>query len=102
MAFNPRQEQEETEAAAREARGIGGPGSDSGTDPAEVPLLEGGGGVAEGFEQAERALIEHASHGDDQSAHAILHDQGISEEYTPRVDAEADHEQSSQLGEELP
>jgi hypothetical protein len=29
------------------------------------PVEEAGGGEAEGFEQAEEALIEHAEHGDD-------------------------------------
>jgi hypothetical protein len=33
-------------------------------DPAMQPVEEAGGGVAEGFEQAEEALIENASHGD--------------------------------------
>jgi hypothetical protein len=33
-------------------------------DPAMQPVEEAGGGVAEGFEQAEEQLIENASHGD--------------------------------------
>lgn len=33
-------------------------------DPAREPVEEAGGGVAEGFEQAEEDLIENASHGD--------------------------------------
>jgi hypothetical protein len=33
-------------------------------DPAWQPVEEAGGGEAEGFEQAERELIEHAEHGD--------------------------------------
>jgi hypothetical protein len=33
-------------------------------DPAMQPVEEAGGGVAEGFEQAEEDLIENASHGD--------------------------------------
>jgi hypothetical protein len=33
-------------------------------DPAWEPVEEAGGGEAEGFEQAERELIEHAEHGD--------------------------------------
>jgi hypothetical protein len=47
---------------------------------AQRPLVEAGGGEAEGFELAEEELIEHASHGDQQSAHAILHHQGAEEE----------------------
>ena len=56
---------EETDAAAREAGNIGGPGADEDLDPAERASAEAGGGQAEGFEQAEKQLIEHASHGDD-------------------------------------
>jgi len=33
-------------------------------DPARQPVEEAGGGVAEGFEQAEEELIENATHGD--------------------------------------
>src|SRR4051794_3140205 len=56
--------------AASEARAIGGaPVSDvtsepdfdvTGHDPAFVPVEQAGGGQAEGFEQAEALLIEHA------------------------------------------
>jgi hypothetical protein len=37
---------------------------DEKNDPAMQPVEEAGGGVAEGFEQAEEDLIENASHGD--------------------------------------
>jgi hypothetical protein len=37
---------------------------DEKNDPAMQPVEEAGGGTAEGFEQAEEALIENASHGD--------------------------------------
>jgi len=57
--------EEEAEAAAAEARRIGGPAPDDQVDdPAERPLVEGGEGVAEGFELAEEELIDNASHGD--------------------------------------
>lgn len=94
----PRWEEEETEAAAAEAGRIGGVAGDEDLDPAERPLAEGGEGVAEGFEQAEEALIEHASHGDQQSAHAVLHDQGADEDplAAEQVDAEGDEERSSE------
>jgi hypothetical protein len=95
---DPPYEQEETDLAAQEAAQIGGRAGDEGLDPAERASREGGGGEAEGFEEAEAALIEHASHGDQQSAHAILHDQGHSEEDDPeREYGEADHEPSSEL-----
>ncbi len=104
-AANRRAEQEETDAAAAEAAEIGGPAigltryeDDEDIDPSERPVLEAGGGEAEGFEQTERELIEHSSHGDQQSAHAILHHQGPPEESnSTRADAEADHEHSSEL-----
>ena len=37
---------------------------DEKNDPAMKPVEEAGGGVAEGFEQAEEDLIENATHGD--------------------------------------
>lgn len=58
---------EEEAAAAAEAARIGGPPQhESGAegDPAMEPVLQAGGGEAEGFEAAERDLIENASHGD--------------------------------------
>jgi hypothetical protein len=92
--------EEEIDAAAREAGGIGGVAGDEDLDPAERPVIEGGGGEAEGFEEAEAFLIEHASHGDQQSAHAILHDSGHSEERTGSESAEADHARSSEVEDE--
>lgn len=101
MASTPRYEQEQADAAAAEAAGIGGVSGEEDLDPAQRAVIEAGGGVAEGFEQTERALIEHASHGDQQAAHAILHDQGLPEEESlTREDSESDHEHSSELGEE--
>lgn len=98
MTSSMRFEWEETEAAATEAAQIGGIAGDEDVDPAERPVVEGGGGEAGGFEEAEQALIEHASHGDQQAAHAILHDQGQpEEEIAARADSEADHERSSEL-----
>jgi len=42
---------------------------------------EAGGGEAEGFELAERELIEHASHGDEHGTTPILRDaEGVTEE----------------------
>jgi len=54
---------------------------------------EAGGGVSEGFEQAEEELIEHASHGDEISAFRILRDAGtLDEERSDAVYGEADEE----------
>ena len=55
----------EAEAAAAEAAAIGGPTPDYGVeDPADHAVAEGGGGEAEGFEQAEASLTDHAEHGE--------------------------------------
>jgi hypothetical protein len=60
---DPLVEQQE-DAAASAAASIGGdPGTET-DDPAMQPVEEGGGGVEEGFEQAEQDLAENASHGD--------------------------------------
>jgi hypothetical protein len=50
-----------------------------GTDTPDAPVREAGGGVAEGFEQAEALLIEHASHGDEHAARRALRDVGAPE-----------------------
>ncbi len=102
MTEDPPYEQEETDLAAQEAALIGGRAGDEGLPAAERAVREAGGGEAEGFEEAEAELIEHASHGDMQSAHAVLHDQGQPEE-NDRVQrgeyGEADAEYSSELDE---
>jgi hypothetical protein len=56
--------EEQEDAAAAEAASIGGEVKTDTDDPALRPVEEGGGGVQEGFEQAENDLIENASHGD--------------------------------------
>jgi len=57
--------EEEAAAAAAEAARIGGPTPDDPVDdPAQRPLVESGEGEAEGFELAEKELIDNASHGD--------------------------------------
>lgn len=56
---------EEAEAAAEEAARIGGKVPSDSDDPAEQPVIEAGGGEAEGFELAEKDLEENASHGDE-------------------------------------
>jgi hypothetical protein len=99
---DPLYEERETERAASEAARIGGGSGRPPRDPAEAPVDEAGGGEAEGFEQAEKLLIEHASHGDSQSAHAILHDRGPSEEDDERTDGDADHERSSEIDTDSP
>ena len=88
----------EADAAAAEAARIGGDPADiDGSDPAERPVREAGGGEAEGFEDAEAALIDHASHGD--LGHSPRHDAFATEGESDRAGAEygeADHEQVSE------
>jgi hypothetical protein len=55
---------EEEERAAAEAARIGGSAPQTDADEAHRPLEEAGEGESEGFEQAERALEEQATHGD--------------------------------------
>jgi hypothetical protein len=72
---------EQEEAAAAEAGSIGGQGgAPDDVDPAMRPVEEAGEGVAEGFEQSERELIERASHGEERS--------------TPETDAFAPEQES--------
>jgi hypothetical protein len=73
-------ERREERAAAAEAAAIGGPAPDYKGDEESRPLEEGGEGVAEGFEESERELIEQASHGD--------------QRYSPEADAASPEEES--------
>jgi hypothetical protein len=71
-------ERQQEGAAAAEAGAIGGRVSsdpepvDGDLDEASRPLVEAGQGEAEGFEQAEQGLIEHASHGDQHAARRAI------------------------------
>ena len=56
--------EEEAEAAAAEAGRVGGDAPVESDDPAQQPLIESGQGESEGFELAEKKLIDIASHGD--------------------------------------
>ena len=44
-------------------RTVDGAQSDEPLDPAMIPVIEAGGGVSEGFEQAEALLVDNASEG---------------------------------------
>ena len=57
-----------------------------------LAVEEAGGGQAEGFELAERELIQHASHGDEQTLACIMYDAGPEEEEASSVYSEADEE----------
>lgn len=93
-------EREQEEAAAAAAGSIGGRVSDEPPmedadeyDEAQRPLIEAGEGEAEGFEQAERELIEHASHGDQHAARRAIEDAfDESDDERAAVDGEPDVE----------
>jgi L-asparaginase II len=79
-------------------------GSWSGMDKAERereaqrPLTEAGQGESEGFEEAERELIEHATHGDQHAARRVIADASRSDEDGRAVESgAADSEHSSEL-----
>src|SRR5437660_10261754 len=93
----------EADLAAAEAGAIGGSvssepiPSDGPPSEAERPLAEAGEGEAEGFELAERELIEHASHGDQHAARQALEDApGESDDARAAGAGEADREFSAE------
>jgi hypothetical protein len=91
----------EAAAAAAEARAIGGVAGDEDLDPAERPVREAGGGESEGFEQAEDALVDHASHGDLHSARVPLYDaEKVEEEPSTAVDGEPDELETTERRED--
>lgn len=58
------QSPEDHDPANADPGAIGGRKPDDGVDEAQRPVIEHGGGQAEGFEQAEQALIDAAEHSD--------------------------------------
>jgi hypothetical protein len=98
---------DEADRAAAEAARIGGrtssePPPSEPVDEAERPLVEAGEGEAEGFEQAERELAEHASHSDEHAARRAIQDAPLDEADDARA-AEAgdpDAERSSESEED--
>lgn len=106
----PDRAREEADRAAAEAAQIGGsPSSDPGAasseevDEAQRPLVEAGQGEAEGFEQAESELIDHASHGDQHAARRAIEDAPTeADEARAATAGDADEERSSERQEDLP
>ena len=94
-------EREQEEAAAAEAAQIGGSPTSEDIDlgdEAQRPLEEAGQGESEGFELAERELIEHASHGDQHAARRAAEDApSTSDDERAGAGGEADTEYSSEL-----
>ena len=81
-------------------RTVDGAYSDEPLDPAMIPVIEAGGGVAEGFEQAEALLVDHAAEGDLDGTERIFDDALTEEaEEDPGVYAEADEERTSEEAE---
>ena len=66
-------------------------------DPAWAPVEEAGGGESEGFEVAERDLIENAETNDDQGIPRLDPFGGEPEEATEAVYGEADAEPSAEV-----
>ncbi len=78
---------------------VGDAYSEAYTDPAMAPVFEAGGGVAEGFEDSEALLIEHATEGGLDATMRILRDADEAEveaEAERGIYGEADHERSSE------
>jgi hypothetical protein len=93
------------EAAAAEAGRIGGEvsseRSQDDVDEAQRPLVQAGQGEAEGFEEAERELVEHATHGDQHSARRPAQDAPVLVEDDRAAEAgEPDFEPSSERPED--
>jgi hypothetical protein len=57
-----------------------------------LAVEEAGGGESEGFELSEQELIQHASHGDEQTPARIIYDAGREEEPPGAIYGEADEE----------
>jgi len=82
-------------------RTVDGAYSDEPSDPAMIAVIEAGGGVAEGFEQSEALLVDHAVEGDLDGTSRLLDDAFPEErESDSAVYGEADQERSSERAEE--
>lgn len=78
-------------------RTVDGAQSDEPEDPAFQAVIEAGGGVSEGFEQAEAQLVDNASDDDLASLRRVLGDAGEPEEDEDQgVYGEADEVRSSE------
>jgi hypothetical protein len=93
----------EEEWPPEERLNVDGAYSDERSDPAMAPVIEAGGGVAEGFEQSEALLVDNATGSDLDATMHIVRDAGDAEEEAEPdrgVYGEADHERSSELDNE--
>lgn len=78
-------------------RTVDGAQSDEPLDPAMIPVIEAGGGVAEGFEQSEAQLVDNASEGPIDGTERILRDAfGAEAEDDRAIYGEADEERTGE------
>ena len=70
---------------------VEGASSDEAADPAFEAVIEAGGGVAEGYEQSEAALVDHATTHDEDATERVLEDAPPPEEPHQGEYGEADH-----------
>lgn len=68
-------------------------------DPAFEAVIEGGGGVAEGYEQSEASLVDHAEGPDARATDHILEDAAAPEEPHQGEYGEADHVRNADVEE---
>lgn len=88
-----RRDEDETEFDELRTGSLDGALSDELVGPEMQAVIEAGGGVAEGFEQSEAALVENATGGPEDGTLRILEDAGAEEAEEDRgVYGEADHE----------
>lgn len=83
----------EERLAAAEASEIGGEGSDEEYPPEERAVREGGGGEAEGFEDAEAELIDNAGNAEGNPA---------SDAFTPEAESDLSGAEYGEADEEEP
>ncbi|MEH3052415.1 MAG: hypothetical protein PGN13_00205 [Patulibacter minatonensis] len=79
--------------------GDGAYGDEGPVDPAQVAVIEGGGGVAEGFEQSEEDLIENATDAYGSTRNILfdaIDDEEDDDEFDEDVYGEADEARSSE------
>ena len=92
---------DERELDAEGFRTVDGAYSDEPSDPAMIAVIEAGGGVAEGFEQSEALLVDHAVEGDLDGTSRLFDDAFPEErEFDSAVYGEADQERSSEQAED--
>jgi hypothetical protein len=72
--FPPERQDDDADITELLARTVDGSQSDEPADPAMEAVIEAGGGVAEGFEQSEAALVDNATFGPDDGTDRIPDD----------------------------